>query len=537
MPSLWGSRNKKDDDQEVRDGPGPPEERGSNEYAAREPDEHTRLLPNRLDSDNRQYLTPDDPAVSPYNLWTVRLLRWVTVLFTALTFTWWTLTLVSSFVTPPGMHTRGSGFYAFSYSSVALFTLLFTLVFFAAPSKAVRVLAIFMALMLLVNMILIVAVQKNRYEEAGVGVASVVWPPSGAFVVSLWALACDRTVKWGKAEEEERLTGRVETRRTVWEWTEVLISTVAYVVLSLIIILITATLILRSLDAGFGPPGEQYWVDGDQYRIHVYCDGNGTDAAGNKLPTVFFEGGDLPVENGLWQFAQNALKNDSISRYCFADRPGYGWSDTAPSPLSAGMATDALSEALARAGEKGPWILASAGIGSVYSQIFSSRHGREVNGLLLIDPLHEDLLHRVSDPGRGFSYWLRGVFSPLGIERLPGAIFRGRTSADRVWGRSARQSGKYLFSKLQESLVADSLTKREVISSKAIQYPNTPLVVISSGVNIRKDSEWEDKQRDFSHLTRNLKHWDTVDDAPHNVWETLDGRQKIEKRLRQMVHA
>ncbi|KAK2047014.1 hypothetical protein LZ31DRAFT_174578 [Colletotrichum somersetense] len=530
MSSLWGTRNNKDNDNVPE---GPPEERVSSDYTAREPDEHSRLLPNRLDSNSRQYLTPDDPAVSPYNLWTVRVMRWATVLFTALTLTWWTLTLVSAFVTPPGMHTRGSGFFAFSYSSLALFTLLFTLVFFGAPSKAVRVLSIFMAVMLFVDMILIVAVQKNRYEETSVGIASVVW----AFLMSLWALACDRTVKWGKAEEEERLTGRVETRRTVWEWTEVLFSTIAYVILSVVIVLITATLILRSLDAGYGPPGEQYWVDGDQYRIHIYCDGNNTDASGTKLPTVLLEGGDLPVENGLWQFAQNALKNGSISRYCFADRPGYGWSDTAPSPLSAGMATDALSEALARAGEHGPWVLASAGIGSVYSQIFSSRHGREVNGLLLIDPLHEDLLVRVSDPGRGFMYWLRGVISPLGLERLPGAIFKGRTSADRVCGRSARQNGKYLFAKLQESLVANTLSKREVISSKTIQYPGTPLVLISSGEKIRRDSEWEDKQRDLSHLTRNLKHWDIVDKAPHDVWDTLDGREMMEKRLRQMVHA
>ncbi|OLN88589.1 Uncharacterized protein C23C11.06c [Colletotrichum chlorophyti] len=528
MPSLWRSSNK--DDGEVE---GPPEERSPGEYSSRQPDEHTRLLPNRLDSDNRTYLTPDDPAVTPYNLWTVRLMRWVTVFFTALTFVWWVLNLVSIFVTPPGMHTRGSGFYAFSYSSLALFTLLFTLVFFEAPSKAVRVLSVFMAFMLFVDAILILAVQQNRYEEGGVGISSVIW----AFFMSLWTLLSDETVKWGKAEEEERLTGRVETRRTVWEWTEVLISTIAYVVISVVIVLITCTLILRSLDAGFAPPGEQFWVDGDQYRIHIYCDGNGTDTAGNKLPTVLFEGGDLPVENGLWQFAQNALTNGSIARYCFADRPGYGWSDTAPSPLSAGMATDALSEALARAGEHGPWILASAGIGSVYSQIFSSRHGKEVSGLLMIDPLHEDLLNRVSNPGRGFWYWVRGIMSPLGLERLPGAIFRGRTSADRIWGRSAKQSGKYLFTKLQESLVADTLTKREVISGKAIQYQDTPLMLISSGINIRKDSAWEDKQRDLSHRTRNLKRWDIVDEAPHNVWETFMGRQKIEKRLRQLVHA
>ncbi len=131
-------------------------------------------------------------------------------------------------------------------------------------------------------------------------------------------------------------------------------------------------------------------------------------SSGRKLPTVLFEGGENAVEHGLWQFAENALANGSIPRYCFADRPGLAWSDTAPSPLSAGQATEALSEALVRAGEVGPWVLASAGIGSVYSRVFSSRHGKEVQGLLLIDPLHEDLLYRVGSPGRGFMLWLRG---------------------------------------------------------------------------------------------------------------------------------
>ena len=41
--------------------------------------------------------------------------------------------------------------------------------------------------------------------------------------------------------------------------------------------------------------------------------------------------------------------------------------------------------------------------------------------------------------------------------------------------------------------MADSLTKRDVDSSRAIQDKDTPLVVISSGQKIRKDSDWEDK--------------------------------------------
>ncbi len=203
--------------------------------------------------------------------------------------------------------------------------------------------------------------------------------------------------------------------------------------------------------------------------------------------------------------------------------------------MSAGIATDALSEALARAGEQGPWVLVSAGIGSLYSRVFSSRHGKEIQAMLMIDPLHEDLLDRVASPGRGFVLWLYGVLSPLGLGRLPGALFKGRTAADRIWGRSAGGKGKTIFAKLQESLVADSLTTRDVTSSRAIPHRNTPVVVITSGEKIRTDSVWEDKQRDLTHITARLEGWDIVAEAPHQVWRTQEGRDIIEKRLTKLV--
>lgn len=96
-------------------------------------------------------------------------------------------------------------------------------------------------------------------------------------------------------------------------------------------------------------------------------------------------------------------------------------------------------------------------------------------------------------PGRGFWLWIRGVISPCGIDRILGAIIKGRRAVDRVWGRSSYQSGTTIFAKLQESLVAESLTRRDVVSSRAIQDKTTPLVVISSGHQIRKDRDWEDK--------------------------------------------
>jgi len=529
MVSLWG--NKQDDDPESRQVVSNGE--SSDEPRIYEANERTRLLPPASAGGREGFLSPDDPAVSPYNLWSVRFLHIFTVFFSILTFLWWVLLLVSIFVSPPGMHSRGSGFFDFSYTTLTLGLLLIILLFFSTPSKAAQVTCLVIAILLLIDAIIIVAVPKVRLEEGWVGIASVVW----SLLISIWVIFTDRTVAYGKKEEEERLTGRQETRRTLREWCSVLTSTVVLIVIAAVAVLLSATLILRSRDASLAPPGEKYYVDGDKYQIHVFCDGSSTDTKGKKLPTVLFEAGDGPFESSMVHIAENALKNGSISRYCFADRPGIAWSDNAPSPFSASTAASVLSEALARAGEEGPWILASAGVGSIYSRVFSSRHGSEVKGLLLIDPLHEDLLYRIGRPQRGFLLWAWGILSPLGLDRVPAAIFKGRTREDRVYGRSAYQGGKFIKAKLQESLVADSLTKDEVRSSRNIQLKDIPLALISSGIEVKRDSNWAEKQKDLSHLTDNLISWDIVNKAPAEVWRTLEGRAIIEKRLKALVHA
>ncbi|RFU32008.1 hypothetical protein B7463_g4323, partial [Scytalidium lignicola] len=531
MVSLMGSKkDRKDHDHENNtaqnnhsnnDGPPP---------STSEADERTRLLPPQQPHEG--YLSPDDPAVSPYNLWTIRFLRYFTVIFGMLTFLWWVLLLVSTFVSPPGIHARGSGFLAYSYATLTLGLLVIVLLFFSMPSKAALITTLVIAVLLLVDIIMIVAIPRLRVEEGWIGIATVVW----ACLMSIWTVMIDRVVAWGKHEEEERLTGRMETRRTLREWCGVLTSTIFLIILAVVVVFVSATLILRARDASLPPPGEKYYVDGDKYQVHFYCEGSTTNAYGKVIPTVLFEAGSRPFEESMIDIATAALKNGSISRYCYSDRPGFGWSDNAPAPFSAGMASTALSEALARAGEEGPWVLASAGVGSIYSRIFSSRHGHDVVGLLLIDPLHEDLLHHLSSSNRGFLLWIRGVLSPLGLDRLSGALFKGRTREDRVYGRASQQNEKYIKAKLQEALVADSLTKNEVVSARTIQDQETPLALVSSGIELKRDSEWERKQRDLTHITNNLLAWDIVSKAPTEVWRTQNGREIIEKRLKQLVN-
>lgn len=472
--------------------------------------------------------------VSPYNLWTVRALRYFAVTFLIITFLWWVLLLISIFVSPPAMHSRGSGFFDFSYTTLSGGILLVSLIFFTTPSKPMEIASLIVAGFLLVDTIIILAVGRLRAEEGWVGIASVVW----ATVMTLYTVLTDRVVSWGKAEEEERLTGRKETRRSFKEWCAVLSESVIMILLIIVVVFLTATLIVRCQDAGLAPPGTRYYVDGGKYQIHLACVGDVTyDERGVRNPTVLLEGGEDPVEDSSDDWVWDAYQNGTIPRYCYYDRPGLAWSDNAPSPHSAGMTSEALAEALVAAGEKSPWILVSAGVGTIYSRIFSSRHAHQVIGLLLIDGLHEDLLDRVGGANRGFLLWARGVISPLGYNRLFGALFQGRTREDRVYGRSAYQNGKFIKAKLQESLVANSLTHSEVSQARNIQGRKTPLVVVSSGQHGRRDSTWQEKQKDLTTLTDRLIGWDVVDDAPHEVWKSSEGRRVLEKRLGELVKA
>ena len=431
------------------------------------------------------------------------------------------------------MHSRGSGFFDVSYSTLTFFNLLVAILFFSVPSRVIEYGSLALAFFLLIDVIIIGAVPRVRAEEGWVGIAAAVW----STLIALFNVVTDRVVAWGKKEEEERLTGRKETRRSLREWCAVFTATIVEVIMIVAVILLTATLILRSRDAGVAAPGKRYPVDGDKYELHLNCIGNVTqNAAGERIPTVLLEGPGSPVEYTFEDWVFDAYKNGTIKRYCYYDRPGLAFSDNAPSPHSGGMTASVLTEALVKAGEESPWVLVSAGIGGIYSRIFSSRHLREISGIMLIDTLHEDLLYEIADTSKGFMLWARGIISPLGLDRLFGAIFQGRTPEDRVYGRDAYQSGKFIKAKLQENLVANSLTKDDVNQARNIQPPDVPLVVVSSGIKVKADSDWEKKQQDLTKITDKLVSWDVVDEAPHDVWKTLEGRSVLEKRLGELVN-
>lgn len=240
-------------------------------------------------------------------------MRYLTILFLIVTFLWWVLLLVSIFVSPPGLHSRGSGFFDFAYTCLTLGNLLVVTIFFVTPAKGLRITTAIIAVLLAVDMIIILAVPRVRLEEGWIGIASVVW----ALVMSIWCVLTDRVVAYGKKEEEERLTGRPESRRTLKEWLAVLAATILTVVFIVIVILMTATLSVRSIDSGLKMYGERILVDGDKYAVHFACVGNETNHAGEKVTTVLLEAGENPLEYDFEHWAYAAYKNETIDRYCY----------------------------------------------------------------------------------------------------------------------------------------------------------------------------------------------------------------------------
>ncbi|KAF3316034.1 hypothetical protein TWF173_002814 [Orbilia oligospora] len=497
-----------------------------------EPDERTRLLPASTHHgiSGQPPLDIDDPAVTPLNLWGIRFLRYITIAFLLVASGWWLVLLVTTFVSPQGFHSRGGGWFAFGYTSLAIGILMLLLFSFTVPSRAEEVIQSVIAVLLLVNLIITLSVPGLREEEGWIGIASAIF----VLFVTLWAVCVDRSVEWGKKEEEERLTGRAETRRSLKEWCSVFSALVIMVIFLVISILLTGTLSLRAYDQSLKVPGKRVWVEDRYYRVHIFCTPEHSDKGREKV-TVFLEGGERAVANGLLDWAQENYVNGTIGRFCYWDRPGYAFSDVAPSPLSAGMAADALSEALTKVGEKGPFILVAHGIGSIYTRIFASRQGKSIKGLMLIDPLHESYLPDVGSAGRGFFMWFRGVISPLGLEILFDAIFKARSREDRIFGKSSYLNAKTIKAKLQESLAAKTFTKPEVSTSKVILNRKIPLVVVSSGEGVKKDSRWDQAQKESTELTDNLLHWDIVNKAGHKVWETADGWNMMSKRIGKLV--
>ncbi|KAK9383065.1 uncharacterized protein V2V93DRAFT_364168 [Kockiozyma suomiensis] len=483
-------------------------------------------------------ISAEDPAVNPFKYFKIRTMRRISLLFLVFSSIMYFLFIISTFFTIPKLNTYGGNFYVMMNMLIAIGNLAISLQVFAIPSKSGRVINFIMIGFLFLSFIFTVSVNKLRhYEGTVLGILVNLW----VILTAAWVLACNYAVERSRISLEEIISGRrngtgSRAQRSCRMWISVLWGFVVLSLILAVVILVTLSLAVDSYDSRISPPGEYVEVEDNLYRIHIYCNRpqqNVNDTI--PEPTILLEPGSTSAEIFAREWAEREVNDDGSTisgmRYCYWDRPGIAFSDNAPSPMSAGMAIDALSDGLNKLGENGPWILVSHGVGGIYSRIFASRHAGDVYGLVLVDTYNtEYFTDNVGSSGRGFGYWLHGLIAPLGIDKQIGWIFGGRTSEDRIFGRSQSTSGKYDLAKFQEQVAARTFTKNEILAASEILPRDTPIAIISSQRMIESEPGWADYQRELSLLSDRLVTWDIIE-AFHDVWKADEGRRAISQAV------
>lgn len=136
----------------------------------------------------------------------------------------------------------------------------------------------------------------------------------------------------------------------------------------------------------YPPPGQLVDVGG--YRLHIYCQGQGS-------PTVvldaLFPG---TVSNWVWVQPQLA----KTTHVCAYDRAGLGWSDRGPEPRDALQHARELHALLGNAGIEGPYVLVGHSLGGLSVRMFADQYPDEVAGMALVEGSDPDAWRRLGLP-------------------------------------------------------------------------------------------------------------------------------------------
>ncbi len=175
---------------------------------------------------------------------------------------------------------------------------------------------------------------------------------------------------------------------------------------------------VSQVDADYPAPGKIVDVGG--FNMHVLAEGPGPDGEGG--PAIVWFAGAHFGGLGMWEHHKN-VRNDV--RSILLDRPGTGWSETGPFPVTTAREADDVVRALEAAGEKGPFIWTGHSFGGLLAANIARRYPEKTAALVLLDPTPPDVLFYGADK-KGLSSWYlqsyrEGIRRIFGFYRAPQA--------------------------------------------------------------------------------------------------------------------
>jgi pimeloyl-ACP methyl ester carboxylesterase len=248
-------------------------------------------------------------------------------------------------------------------------------------------------------------------------------------------------------------------------------------------------------------------VDVGGHKLHLLRLGKGS-------PAVIFDS-PLGASHLAWSLVQPEIA--AFTEACAYDRAGYGWSEPGPEPRTSSRSVAELHALLANSGLKPPYILVGNSIGGLNVRLFAFRYPREVAGLVLVDPAHEDQFARLPaaerlDPsfirmlrlfriGARFGL-LRLLNMPLGegsAEQLPAAW---RPMARAAGFRSAWIDALYREATGTESSFTEVRSAKRTLNERPLG--NIPLMDLTRGEGEKATPEEKRSWRIWMELHREL---------------------------------
>jgi pimeloyl-ACP methyl ester carboxylesterase len=246
-------------------------------------------------------------------------------------------------------------------------------------------------------------------------------------------------------------------------------------VVVILVLIVAGTIYESAAEAAdlqaYPPPGQMVDVGG--YRLHIKCTGTGS-------PTVVVEAG-FGDTSASWGWVQPEVAK--TTRICTYDRAGMGWSEASPRPRTARDYAQELHTLLAKANERGPYVLVGHSMGGYTVIVYAHDYPAEVAGLVLVDaqdlPTSDVATPQPAPKPGGFTLpallarigLMRLLAEPLGsVENLPAGDKQAYT-AYAVAPRSVQT-----FTDEGMGMSAGGAQARAVTSLGAL-----PLIVLSRG--------------------------------------------------------